>query len=209
MEKHITAFNPYLDDRSVKQWERMCREHGTLRIFKKGEEFISVGEVARYVGLIKSGAVKYVVYTPDGQERVIGLETAGGYVASFPYCLRGLPAVCSVVLHSDAEIYCLPVQTVEALMQGSSEIRQQIARSLEAVFYTLYGRYVDLYALSPKERYEQLLTKCPRLFEIFQLKDIASYLNITRQHLRRLRAERTEIVRGGVNHVDSQLFTGI
>lgn len=205
----MDKFNPYLDDTYVKQWETVCREYGTLRSYKKGEEFITVGEVARYVGLIRSGAVKYVVYTPDGQERVIGLETVGGYVASFPFSLRGLPSVCSIIIHVDAQIHCVPVQTIVTLSRQSAAIRQMIDHSIEAVFYTLYGRYVDLYAFSPKERYEQLLTKCPRLFEIFQLKDIASYLNITRQHLGRLRAERTDSDRGGVNRADSQLFVGM
>lgn len=206
----MDKFNPYLDDTYVKAWADWCREYGSLRTYKKGEEFVTIGQTARYVGLIKEGAVKYVVYSADGQERVIGLETVGGYVASFPYCLRGLPSVCSIVVHSDAQIYCMPVQVIAALSRRDETIRQTIENSLEAVFYMLYDRYVDLHALSPKERYEQLLKKCPRLFEIFQLKDIASYLNITRQHLGRLRAEKTDQNRrGGVDVIDSQLFVGI
>ena len=189
MDKHITEFNKYLDDRNVKKWDQLCLEHGTLRTFKKGDEFITIGETARYVGLIKDGSAKYAVYTPDGQERIIGLETVGGYVASFPYCLRGLPSIWSVVVNSDSEIYCLSVRKIEELCRHNEDIKKSVEKSLEAVFYNLYDRYIDLYALSPKERYEQLLNKCPQLFDIFQLKDIASYLNVTRQHLGRLRAD--------------------
>lgn len=189
MNKHITEFNKYLDNNYVKRWERLCREYGTLRTYKKGEEFITIGQAARYMGLIKEGSAKYVVYTHGGEERIIGLETVGGYVASFPYSLRGLPSVFSVVINSDTEIYRLPIQKIVELSQHSEDVKQAIEQSLEAVFYDIYDRYVDLYALSPKERYRQLLDKCPQLFEIFQLKDIASYLNITRQHLGRLRTE--------------------
>ena len=165
----------------------MCREYGTLCSYKKGETFIAFGQTARYIGLIKSGSVKYVVYTSDGEERVINLETVGGYAASFPFCLRGLPSIFSVVVNSDSEIYRLSVQKIMELSQQDENIRDIINQSLEAVFYTIYERHVDFYALAPKERYEQLLEKCPQLFEIFQLKDIASYLNITPQHLRRLK----------------------
>lgn len=189
MEKLISEFNNYLDNTYVMNWDKLCREYGTLQTYKKGETFISIGQTARYVGLLKEGSAKYVVNTSDDEERVIGLETVGGYVASFPYCLRGLPSVFSVIINSDAEIYRLPVQKILDLSRHSEDIRQTIEQSLEAVFYTIYGRYVDLYALSPKERYKKLLDQCPQLFEIFQLKDIASYLNITRQHLRRLKAE--------------------
>lgn len=187
MDKHIVEFNTYLHDTYIEWWAKISREYGTLRIYKKGEEFITIGHTARYVGLIKTGAVKYVVYTPDGEERVIGFETVGGYAASFPYSLRGRPSIFSIVVSTDSEIYCVPVQRIAELSRHDEKIKQVIRQSLEAVFYNLYDRYVDLYALSPKERYEQLIKKCPGLFEIFQLKDIASYLNITRQHLGRLK----------------------
>lgn len=187
MEKQIVEFNTYLHDPFVDEWADICREYGTLRTYKKGEELVTVGETARYVGLIKEGSVKYVVYTPDGEERVIGLETVGGYAASFPYCLNGSPSIFSIVANSDSEIYCLPVQRIVELSMYSAAVRQTIDRSLEAVFYNIYDRYVDLYALSPRERYEKLLRKCPELFDIFQLKDIASLLNITPAYLRKMR----------------------
>ena len=187
MEKQLRQFNKYLDNHYVKGWDNLCRKYGTLCSYKKGETFIALGQTARYIGLIKSGSVKYVVYTSDGKERVINLETVGGYAASFPFSLRGLPSIFSVIVNSDSEIYCLSVQKIMELSRQDENIRDIINQALEAVFYMIYDRYVDFYALAPKERYEQLLKKCPQLFEIFQLKDIASYLNITPQHLRRLK----------------------
>ena len=207
MDKLLTAFNRYLDNSYVQEWAQLCREYGTLRTYKKGEEFITIGQNARYIGLIKSGSAKYVVYTPGGEERVIGLETAGGYVASFPYSLREQPSIWSVVINADSEIYCLSVRQIIALCRCSGTLERTVMQSLEAVFYNLYDRYIDLYALTPKERYEQLLKKCPRLFEIFQLKDIASYLNITRQHLGRLRSEKSTPNWGGADSVEPQPFT--
>lgn len=185
--KHIAGFNTYLHNAHVERWGNLCREYGTLRTFKKGEEFISVGEAARYLGLIKEGSVKYTVYTPDGEERVIGLETVGGYAASFPYCLRGLPSIFSVIVNTDSEIWCISIKKIMELSRDSEEVGQAVSQTLEAVFYNIYDRYVDLYALSAKERYEQLIEQCPELFDIFLLQDIASYLNISRQHLNRLK----------------------
>lgn len=79
MEKQLRQFNKYLDNHYVKGWDNLCRKYGTLCSYKKGETFIALGQTARYIGLIKSGSVKYVVYTSDGKERVINLETVGGY----------------------------------------------------------------------------------------------------------------------------------
>ena len=187
MEKHIVDFNTYLHNTYVDMWGDIIRKYGTMHTCKRGEEFITIGETARYVGLIRSGAVKYTVYTPEGEERVIGLETVGGYAASFPYSLRGLPSIFSVIATTDVEMCCASVQQIVELSRADAEFGNVVGQALEAVFYTIYDRYVGLYAHSPRERYERLLHRCPQLFEIFQLKDIASYLNITPQYLRRLK----------------------
>ncbi|MCH5173757.1 MAG: Crp/Fnr family transcriptional regulator [Bacteroidales bacterium] len=185
----IVKFNTYLHNTSVEHLGRLCREYGTLQTYKKGEEFISAGEPARHMGLIIDGTAKYVVYTSGGDERVIGLETVGGFVASFPWCLRRLPSPCTVIINSEATICRLPTHTLLELMQLDEDVRQNVERATEAIFYTIYDRYIDGYAMSPKERYRQLLQNVPALFDIFQLKDIASYLNVTPYHLRRLRAD--------------------
>lgn len=183
----LNEFNTYLDEIDSGFWEELFREYGNIRFFKKGEEFIRIGTVARHFGFIRNGSLKYSVYTTDGKEKVIGLETAGGYAASFPFCLHGQPSVVSIIANTDSELYCLSVARIKELIKEDMHVKQLVEESLNAIFYTLYNRHIQLYALTPKERYEQLLHRCPQLFEIFQLKDIASFLNITRQHLDRLK----------------------
>ena len=183
----MNEFNTYLDGINFKMWKELCMKHGELRHFRKGDEFIRIGEVAKYIGFITKGFLKYVVYTTEGKEKVIGLETVGGFAASFPYCLKNIPSKWSVIANTDSELYCISSEKIKELIREESHIKQCINETLEAVFYDIYNRHLELYALSPKERYEKLLKRCPQLFEIFQLKDIASYLNITPQHLRRLK----------------------
>lgn len=183
----IKEFNTYLQGIDSEFWSRLCREKGELRKYKKGEEFITINNVAKFVGLIKSGSVKYVAYTSDCDERIVGLETVGGFAASWPFCLHGLPSHVSIIANSDLEIYCLSASKINELAKKDLEIERQIAHSTEHVFYTAYERLISLYTQSPKERYDALLEKCPTLLEIFSLKDIASYLNITPTHLSRLK----------------------
>lgn len=183
----INEFNTYLDRINSEFWRELCVKLGELRHFRKGDEFITVGNVAKYIGFIAKGSLKYVVYTTEGKEKVIGLETVGGFAASFPYCMKDIPSEWSVVVNTDSDLYCISTEKIKELIRGDSGVKQCINETLEIVFYDIYGRHIELYALSPKERYEKLLNRCPQMFEIFQLKDIASYLNITPQHLRRLR----------------------
>lgn len=183
----LNEFNTYLDGMDAEFWRELCQGQGYIRFFEKGEEFVRQGNVARYFGVIKKGSLKYSVYTNNGTEKVIGLETVGGFAASFPYCLYNQPSVVSIVANADSELYCISVSRIKNLIKEDIRVKQLVEDSLKAVFYDLYNRHIQLYALTPQERYEQLLQKCPQLFEIFQLKDIASFLNITRQHLTRLK----------------------
>lgn len=183
----ISEFNTYLGKIDAEFWANLCKQHGELRSFKKGEEFIIVGNVAKYIGLVKKGAFKYVIYTAEGEEKVIGLETVGGFCASWPYCLRGKPSVVTIIATTDAELYCYSVSKIIKSGEENPEFNAQITQSIEEIFYTAYDRLIDLYAHSPKERYDKLLAECPRIFDFFSLKDIASFLNITPIHLSRLR----------------------
>ena len=174
----MNNFNTYLDGINSEMWKELCMKHGELRSFRKGDEFIRIGEVAKYIGFITKGSLKYIVYTTEYKEKVIGLETVGGFAASFPYCLNNIPSEWSVIVNSDSELYCISAEKIKELIREDSHIKQCVNETLEAVFYDIYNRHIELYALSPKERYEKLLKRCPQLFEIFQLKNIASIIII-------------------------------
>ena len=183
----IKEFNTYLEEIDSEFWSHLCREKGELRTYKKGEEFITINSVAKHIGLIKSGSVKYTAYNDNMDEKIVGLETEGGFAASWPFCLHGIPSLVSIIANSDLQIYSLSATKIIEMAQYDLEVERQIAQSTEHVFYTAYERLISLYTQSPKERYDILLEKCPKVFEIFDLKDIASFLNITQQHLCRLR----------------------
>lgn len=183
----IKQFNTYLENIDSDFWYRLCREEGELRNYKKGEEFITINTVGKYFGLIKSGSVKYIAFTVDCDEKIVGLETVNGFAGSWPFFLQNKPAPVSIVANSDLEIYCLSASKIKTLSKNNPELKHQIAQVNEQLFYTAYERLLSFYTQSPKERYEALLKKCPRVFEIFSLKDIASYLNITPTHLSRIK----------------------
>lgn len=180
-------FNTYIEHIEPHFWRELIVEGGKLLHYERGEEFIRKGEVAQYIGYIQSGTLKYVAYAEDGTEHVIGLEFADEFVSDFPFSLSGIRARVSVVATSPCDIYCLPVKALVDKMAEDARVKDIVMRATEAVFSTVYDRYVALYCLTPQQRYEELLTRHPNLFALFSLKDIASFLNITPTHLSRLR----------------------
>ena len=73
------------------------------------------------------------------------------------------------------------------MIDSDAHFKDVVLHSTEAVYTTVYDRYIDLYIKSPQQRYTELVTLHPNLFDLFSLKDIASFLNITPTHLSRLR----------------------
>ncbi|WP_295729041.1 Crp/Fnr family transcriptional regulator [uncultured Muribaculum sp.] len=180
-------FNSYIDSPAVAYWRDLCLKEGIPRHYDKGEDFFTAGYVAQYLGFIRSGTLKYVAYGHDGSEHVLGLEFTGEFVADFPFSFRNIPARTSVVATTPCDILCIPTATIGDRIDKDSELKDIVMISTEAVFSTVYDRYAALYAKSPQERYNDLITKHPDLFNLFSLKDIASFLKITPTHLSRLR----------------------
>lgn len=180
-------FNSYIDGISPSLWRELCVRDGELRKYSKGEEFVSAGTVGKYIGYVQSGTLKYVAYSADNAEHVVGLEFAGEFVADFPFSIYGQPSRVSIVAVSDCEIYCLSTRLVARMMEGDRSLKDLVAQSVDAIFDTVYDRYTALYTQTPQERYNGLINRHPDLFALFPLRDIASYLNITPTHLSRLR----------------------
>lgn len=180
-------FNTYIEHIDVKAWRELCVSKGSLRRFSKGEEFVSIGKVGRYIGFIQSGSLKYVARSADGTEHVMGLVFGEGFVADWPFCLYGKEAKLAIVAVSDCEIFCVSSEEVRKRMDTDPKFREVILHSTEEVYTTVYDRYIDLYVKTPQQRYDDLINRHPDLFDLFSLKDIASFLNITPTHLSRLR----------------------
>jgi len=180
-------FNSYIDNIDTDFWQNLCKSRETIRHYSKDEAFIYAGEVGRYIGYIESGALKYVCYSSNGTPHVVGLEFAGHFVCDFPGSLYRQKSRCSIIATVPCEIYCIPSAEVAEMMQSDGKVRQIVEATTREVFYTLYDRHVDLYSKSAQERYDELLSRDPNLFQLFSLKDIASLLNITPTHLSRLR----------------------
>ncbi len=180
-------FNTYIEHIDVDAWRKFCVSNGTLRKFAKGEEFVSIGNVGRYFGFIQSGRLKYVGRSADGTEHVIGLVFGEGFVVDWRNFLHGKEASVAIIATTDCDIYCITAKDVKAKMDSDPYFNDVVIRTTEAVYGTIYDRYLDLYVKTPQQRYVELISRYPDIFDLFSLKDIASLLNITPTHLSRLR----------------------
>ncbi len=190
-----TNFNTYYDNIDNEFWRNLCLKEGTLRLYNKGDNFVEQGQIAPYLGYIKSGTLKYVAYGDDGSESVVGLEFAGEFVADFPFSLYGMKSRISIIAVTPCEIYCVSTRVLGKRMKSDEVFYRKVAETNVALFDTTYNRYINLHIKSARERYKELVERHKDIFKRFSLRDIASFLNITSTHLCRLRREYFKITK--------------
>lgn len=183
----MAVFNSYINIPAIDYWRNLCLREGISRHYDKGDYFFRQGEVAKYIGFIKTGSFIYTAMSDDGTEHVVGLEFSGEFVADFPFSISGIPARTSVISESPSEILCVSTQTLRERLQGDAELREIVKVSTEALFGMVYDRHLALYTKTPEDRYRDLISFDPQLFQHFSLKIIASLLNITPTYLSRIR----------------------
>lgn len=179
----MATFNSYINIPAIDYWRNLCMREGTERHYDKGDYFFRQGEIAKYIGFIKTGTLIYTAISADGTEHVVGLEAAGEFVADFPFSLSGIPARTSVVAGSPSDILCISTKTLRDRLKGDMELREIVMVSTEALFGMVYDRHIALYTKTPEERYRDLISFDPHLFQHFSLKVIASLLNVTPTYL--------------------------
>lgn len=185
----MDEFNPYISTIDINYWRDLCVREGELRHYEAGDFFLEAGRIGRFIGFIKEGTLKYAAVDSDGNEHIINLEFAGEFVADFPNSLYGVPSKVSIKVNSPSEIYCVPTSTLRNRLLTDKDFQLIVAKTRENLFRQVYDRLIESYTVTPINRYVELLSKYPQLFEMFQLKDIASFLRITPGHLSRLRKE--------------------
>lgn len=182
----MANFNPYVDIIDVSFWRELCTREGTLRRYRKGEMFLHAGEIPKFFGFIESGYFIYSVIDTDGVEHVTGFALRGNLAGDFYSSVYAVPALNNLKATANSSVWVISLLTVQKVFGRYPDMRLIMA---EELFRTAHQRYVDHYRHSPKERYIEVLNRCPDLLQHITLKELASYLQITPTHLSRIRKE--------------------
>lgn len=180
----MSSFNTYTDALDMAFLRDLCIREGMIRHFYRGECLVRHGERLRYWGYIESGYFKYSVYDKEVNERITGFAMSGTMVGDYFSLTRQTPVSTNIVAAQDSEVYLCSVSVLQNLLDEMPMLRTSLA---DALFHQAYLQYLDLFRLSPKERYIKLLRRCPDILQTITLRELASYLHITPTHLSRIR----------------------
>ncbi len=179
----INDFLSHIDFDEVRDY---CMANGETVCYAKGDCFAEAGHIGRYVGFVKTGYLKYCVLTSKGDYAVTGFSFAGECVMDFTQSfVFDKPSKISIIAGRDSEVVQMPLGVFRDFINKVSP--DLIFRMSAVVMEEAYGRYLRLYRNSPTERYLELVEKYPDVLEQVALRDIASFLLVTPNHLCRIR----------------------
>lgn len=179
----MAQFNSYLDFLNLSAATDFCREKGQPCQYRKGERFVQQGTIARYAALVVSGYFKVVTLNDSGDETVVNFAFPGQFITDFHSSLHGETSQTSIIAGSDCEILRVPLKAFKEFLSPS------LVDEYRALFNMVFMRILNLYRKSPRQRYVELCEQYPQIVDTVTLKDLASFLLITPNHLSRIRRE--------------------
>jgi CRP-like cAMP-binding protein len=159
------------------------------RTFHRSEILGRPGQVPHQVFFIVKGLVRVTVIDNDGVEHTIHFALENQFIADYSSYILQQPSLYTLQALDETVTIMLPREAIEWGYRHMEE-GQKLGR-LIAEFYFIYqdNRIKNLYARTPKERYDGITEVFPNIHNRVPQHMIASYLGITPVHLSRLKSK--------------------
>lgn len=180
----MAQFNAFEEAIDFSFWREICEKHGTLRHFRRGECFTRTGEVLKNAGWIVSGGFKHSLTDDSGNAKTVGFVFEGSVLANYLSSMHGKKMPTDIIALEDSDVLIIPASMIRERLMSDPTL---YIKFMDALFEQAYGQVLNVYRSTPEQRYRQLLSRYPRLFELVSLGEIATYLNISRRQLHRIR----------------------
>ena len=185
-------FNTYKEGLDLETLHCYCIEHGEARTFLRGEVLERGGEPSHGLGYIDKGCFKYSVRNLlEQKDYITGFAFTDEFVGDFPNCMDYNCSCVSIVAQTTSKVFLIDGKELKGLFETDKHIMDNTSDIYKHLFLQIYSQYLDSYRLTVKERYTQLLRRCPQIVQQINLKDIASFLRVTPTTISKIRKEIT------------------
>lgn len=150
-------------------------------------EFLKTGgSIDTNIYFVESGSLR--IFVTDGQEeRVIRFGYKDNIIVSLDSFLTEKPSDFYIQAIKKTVVKIISKKTFMNFVNSKPENLKLWAAILEDLVLQQIEREKDLLTHSPKERYQRVLKRSPKLFQEIPNKHIANYLRMTPETLSRLK----------------------
>lgn len=156
---------------------------------KKGDFFLKKGEICNEIAFVNNGLLR--IYTVDNNhEKILSFPKAGQIVTSINSFLTETPSPYSIQAIIDTDLFVIEKSDIEFIYETIPDAQRISFEVFDFIAETFNSRITQLLTMQPLEMYQMLIRKNPEVIKNVPIKDLASFMNITPQHLSRLRNEK-------------------
>lgn len=161
-----------------------------IKKFKRNEIVSRPDQIPNEVFFICKGMLRVLITDLEGNEHTIHFALENQFIADYSNFMLCTPSFYALQALEETEVVVLPRQAIEWGYKHLSE-GQKMGR-LIAEFYFIYqdNRIKNIYARTPKQRYDSITDVFPNIHNRVPQHMIASYLGITPVHLSRLKKQK-------------------
>lgn len=158
-----------------------------IKTFKRHEFLSRPGVTPNEIFFINKGILRVIVSDRDGTEHSIHFAMENQFIADYSCFMLRQPSLYTLQAIEETQVVVMPRAAIE---WGYKNIQEgdKLGR-LIAEYYFIYqdNRIKNLYARTPKERYDSITEVFPNIHNRVPQHMIASYLGMTPVHLSRLK----------------------
>lgn len=158
-----------------------------VRRLSRGEVFLNAGDLATAAGAVVIGVMREYYPLADGREVTRNFAGPGDGIGSLSDLLSGEPSKSAIGAETDARIVTVPWRLLHDEAARNPAAAKALAKTTEQLYLLKAQREYELLALDAEARYRVFQARFQKIEDQISLKQVASYVGITPEHLSRLR----------------------
>ncbi|WP_312765101.1 Crp/Fnr family transcriptional regulator [Epilithonimonas sp.] len=182
LRQHIEEITPITD----KEFDYLL-SHFSIKKLKKHQFLVQQGDFVRNDHFVISGLLKACHTDPvDGKEHILQFAWENWWITDFQAYFNHTNSTLNIDCIEDVEVLSISLENREKICADLHKIEHFFRKKSNFGYIALQQRILSLLTHSARERYDQMLSNYPSLFQRVPKSLIASYLGVSRETLSRL-----------------------
>lgn len=158
-----------------------------FKTFKKGEYFVSEGEIPKKLGFITKGLMKCYYLDNEGKEWIKYFAAEKDFVSSYGCFLYQIPSLYFIEAMEDTTLAYINSETYLENIEESKDWCVIARKYTEKIYFEKEVRESKFLKLDGKQRYLDFLKEYKSLINRVSIKEIASFLGLNHVSLSKIR----------------------
>ena len=184
-----TFFNK-LTPVSTESWDKFSQLFSP-RVLKKGDNFISEGQIAKEIGFLEEGIIRAFYRNKEAVEYNKHFFINPCFIGGYASLITQNPNQIFQQAITDCTIQVAKFADIQKLYDSCPDIERAARILAEQFFVQKEQREIEIVLLDADKRYEIFQRDFPQLEQQIPQYHIASYLGITPTQLSRIRKKRS------------------